>query len=123
MTRTTTLIPSGTVVMVQRLALVALVVVLGFVVLLLTGSPADAAGVVGAGAAPELAQASGGVSDSQLAVSIVLPIVFVSIMLMIVMWAVSRRVKPGDDYHEARGLQWWRTGAWYGRQSEESPEE
>ena len=123
MTRTTTLTASGTIVIVQRLALVALVVALGFVVLLLTGSAADAAGVVGAEAAPELARASGGVSDSQLAVSIVLPIVFISIMLMIMMWALARRVKPGDDYHEAGGLQWWRTGAWYGRRSGERPEE
>lgn len=122
-TRPTTLTVSGTMMIVQRLALVASVVALGFVVLLLTGSPADAAGMVGAEAVPELARASGGVSDSQLAVSIVLPIVFISIMLMIVMWAVARRVKPGNDYHEAGGLQWWRTGAWYGRQSEESPEE
>ncbi|HJN91644.1 MAG TPA: hypothetical protein QGF05_02820 [Dehalococcoidia bacterium] len=120
---TTALSASGSVTVARRLALLASVVALGLAVLLLTGSAADAAAMAGTEATPELMRASGGVSDSQLAVSIVLPIIFVSIMLMVVMWALARRVKPGEDYHEPGGLQWWRTGAWYGRQDEDSAEE
>ena len=80
---------------------------------LLTGSTAEAAGIAGLDGVTPIPAANGGISDGQLAVAIVLPILFGGLLAGTIGWAVLARVKPGDE--PSQPMSWWRTGAWYGR--------
>ena len=80
---------------------------------LLTGSTAEAAGIAGLDGATPIPAANGGISDGQLAVAILLPLLFGGLLAGTIGWAVLARVKPGDE--PSQPMSWWRTGAWYGR--------
>ena len=81
--------------------------------ILLTGSTAEAAGIARLEGVTPIPAANGGISDGQLAVAIVLPILFGGLLAGTIGWAVLARVKPGDEQTEP--MSWWRTAAWYGR--------
>lgn len=65
----------------------------------------------------DIAPANGGVSDDQLAVAIVLPLIFGGCLVGVMLWAVSNRAKRDEE--ETQPMPWWRTGAWYGRREDE----
>ena len=80
---------------------------------LLTGSTAEAAGIAGLDGVTPIPAANGGISDGQLAVAILLPLLFGGLLAGTIGWAVLARVKPGDE--PSQPMSWWRTPAWYGR--------